>query len=544
MVVGYSKLMGADQSATLLALRKLRSELFTPCVARHGGETVKSMGDGWIVTFASISDAVKCAIDIQTGAPTTSSLELRVGIHLGDIVQEDEDLFGDGVNIASRLEAAATPGNILISDVVYHSLDGRLAAAFHATPPLKLKNIERAFAAYCWGEGPGDQETETGNEDASARPAKAEKPEKGEEISLGFLGMTLKSGDADSEMLCEGVDEAVRRAIANQTGMSLLADPEQADMLVEGSMQVRGDRYRTVVSLKTRKDQKLITSERFDGVIADLFEAEDDLALRICTALRFAAFRHEATSMDKSDLPIEEQDSGAIRVHAGGLLSDLSYPEWVEARSLLERVLARDGDDASALAMAGMACTIEPNCGWRSSDTGRTQTGDRLSEQGRSSQSGQRFRSDDVDLCLSGARGKSYAGAVYCRTIDEDFSALCPGSDGQRRNIDMQRAGGGGHQSGVESDRTAARPASVSPIMRFTSCLAWRCRSVIRRVLDWGPNGGAQHPKCSTKSAADGKFCCSSAKSRPCAGVCRPAASMPPRLHARRNAAVATETTG
>ena len=365
-VVGYSKLMGADQSATLLALRKLRSELFTPCVARHGGETVKSMGDGWIVTFASISDAVKCAIDIQTGAPTTSSLELRVGIHLGDIVQEDEDLFGDGVNIASRLEAAATPGNILISDVVYHSLDGRLAAAFHATPPLKLKNIERAFAAYCWGEGPGDQETETGNEDASARPAKAEKPEKGEEISLGFLGMTLKSGDADSEMLCEGVDEAVRRAIANQTGMSLLADPEQADMLVEGSMQVRGDRYRTVVSLKTRKDQKLITSERFDGVIADLFEAEDDLALRICTALRFAAFRHEATSMDKSDLPIEEQDSGAIRVHAGGLLSDLSYPEWVEARSLLERVLARDGDDASALAMAGMACTIEPNCGWRS----------------------------------------------------------------------------------------------------------------------------------------------------------------------------------
>ncbi len=198
-------------------------------------------------------------------------------------------------------------------------------------------------------------------------------------------------------------------------------------------------------------------------MIADLFEAEDDLALRICTALRFAAFRHEATSMDKSDLPIEEQDSGAIRVHAGGLLSDLSYPEWVEARSLLERVLARDGDDASALAMAGMACTIEPNCGWRSpTPEERKQATDYLSKAVRLNP-GSDFAQTMLIYALSGARGKSYAGAVYCRTIDEDFSALCPGSDGQRRNIDMQRAGGGGHQPGVESDRTAARPASVLP---------------------------------------------------------------------------------
>ncbi len=359
-VVGYSKLMGADQSATLLALRNLRSKLFTPSVARHGGKTVKSMGDGWIVTFASISDAVKCAIDIQSGVSAISLLELRVGIHLGDIVQEDEDLFGDGVNIASRLEAAASPGDVLISDVVYHSLDGRLANAFRATPPLKLKNIERAFAAYSWSDAPVAQAGKAASESADATSVR------GEEISLGFVGMKLKSGDEESRMLCEGVDEAVRRAIASQTGMSLLADPEEADMLVEGSMQVSGGRYRTVVSLMDRHNQKLIKSERFDGVIADLFEAEDNLALRICTSLRFAAFRHEATSMNKSDLPMEEQDSSAIRVHAGGLLSDLSYPEWVEARSLLEIALARDPNDASSLAMAGMACTIEPNCGWRS----------------------------------------------------------------------------------------------------------------------------------------------------------------------------------
>ena len=122
-VVGYSKLMGADQSATLAALRKLRSELFTPSVARHDSEFVKSMGDGWIVTFASVSNAVKCAVEIQSGIPDIVQLQLRVGIHLGDIVREDEDVFGDGVNIAARLEAAASPGDVLISDVVYHSLE-------------------------------------------------------------------------------------------------------------------------------------------------------------------------------------------------------------------------------------------------------------------------------------------------------------------------------------------------------------------------------------------------------------------------------------
>lgn len=359
-VVGYSKLMGADQSATLEALRTLRSNVFTPSVARHGGETVKSMGDGWIVTFASISDAVKCAIDIQSGTTAESSLQLRVGIHLGDIVREDDDLFGDGVNMAARLEAAASPGDVLISDVVYHSLDGRLADSFSERPPLKLKNIESAVAAYSFNNAPAAQEIQA--DESSADTASAEN----RDISLGFLGLTLKDGDDESRILCEGVDDAVRRAIANQTGMTLMADPEAADMLVDGSMQVRGARYRAIVNLRDRSDQKLIKSERFDGVIADLFEAEDDLALRICTSLRFAVFSHEATSMDKSDLPMEQQDSAAIRVHAGGLLSDLSYSDWVEAYNLLEIVLQRDPDDASALAMAGMSCLIEPNCGWRS----------------------------------------------------------------------------------------------------------------------------------------------------------------------------------
>ncbi len=298
-VVGYSKLMGADQTATLAALRELRSELFTPSVARHDGETVKSMGDGWIVLFASVSEAVQCAVDIQSGTSAFPPLQLRVGIHLGDIVREDEDLFGDGVNIGARLEAAAAPGDILISDVVYHSLDGRLAETFRERPPVTLKNIERPVSVFSWVDAPPEEK----DSDDSASAASDEN----REISLGFVDLELRAGDEEAAILCEGVNEAVRTAISHQTGMTLMADPEEADMLVEGTMQALGARYRAVIRLVDRKNQKLIKSERFEGVIADLFEAEDDLALRICTSLRFAAFRYESSSLDKSDLPIAEQ---------------------------------------------------------------------------------------------------------------------------------------------------------------------------------------------------------------------------------------------
>ena len=281
-VVGYSKLMGADQSATLGALRQFRSDLLTPTVTEHEGEIVKSMGDGWFVAFASVASAVQCAIDIQEGLSDIPMLQLRMGVHIGDIVQEDEDLFGDGVNIAARLQAAAAPGDILVSDIVHHSLDGRQGRHFHKQSALKLKNIARSMTTFSWRDLPPtatkeDVESDTG-------------PRQGQKINLGFRGLELKSGDDEAKLLCDSVSEAIRAELANQAGFALLPDPEKADMLVEGSLQARATRYRATIQLINRETQDLIKTERFDGVIADLFDAEDDLALQICTSLRFAAF--------------------------------------------------------------------------------------------------------------------------------------------------------------------------------------------------------------------------------------------------------------
>lgn len=149
-VVGYSKLMGEDQVGTLEALRELRKELFEPAVANHNGAVIKSMGDGWIVEFASVSDAVNCAKLVQTELADHAIIKLRMGIHTGEVVREDDDLFGEGINIAARLEVLTTPGDILISDNALQSLDGKAAAQFTDFGAHQLKNIARPVTVWCW----------------------------------------------------------------------------------------------------------------------------------------------------------------------------------------------------------------------------------------------------------------------------------------------------------------------------------------------------------------------------------------------------------
>ena len=130
-VVGYSKMMGADETATLAALNHLRHDIFEPLVADHQGTVVKRMGDGWLIEFDSALDAVNCAIAVQQSLTSHETIKMRIGIHIGDIIHDEEgDIHGDGVNIAARLEAVATPCRVSISDQVYQSLDGTIAPLF------------------------------------------------------------------------------------------------------------------------------------------------------------------------------------------------------------------------------------------------------------------------------------------------------------------------------------------------------------------------------------------------------------------------------
>src|SRR5450432_3374090 len=174
-VVGYSRLAGADEERTLARLRGLRSDLVDPAIAAHRGRIVKRTGDGSIIEFRSVVDAVRCAIEIQNGLiernaglPPERRIEFRIGIHLGDVVEEsDGDLMGDGVNIAARLEGVCEPGAICLSEDAYRQVSGRLDMAVAALGPTQLKNIERPIRVYSLQVGIP----------AQARPPMAKPPE-------------------------------------------------------------------------------------------------------------------------------------------------------------------------------------------------------------------------------------------------------------------------------------------------------------------------------------------------------------------------------
>jgi class 3 adenylate cyclase len=149
-VAGYSKLMGEDETGTLGALRDFRKSLFEPSIAEHRGTVIKSMGDGWLVEFDSVVDAVNCATRIQEALDANAVLKLRIGIHIGDIVHEEDDIFGDGVNVAARLQQIALPGGIVLSDFAHRSIDATLGARFSNLGAKTLKNIRTPITAFGW----------------------------------------------------------------------------------------------------------------------------------------------------------------------------------------------------------------------------------------------------------------------------------------------------------------------------------------------------------------------------------------------------------
>ena len=204
-VAGYSRLMGADEEGTLKRLNAHRREFLEPKIKEHRGRIVKRSGDGVLIEFASAVDAGRCAVEIQRGmsernrpAPPDKRIELRIGIHVGDVIIEEGDIFGDGVNIAARLEAIAVPGGICISDDAYRQVRDKLNIVFEDAGEQQLKNIARSVRVYRvkLGEGGATQ---------PAAPALA-LPDKASIAALPFQNM---SGDSDQDYFCDGMVEDI-----------------------------------------------------------------------------------------------------------------------------------------------------------------------------------------------------------------------------------------------------------------------------------------------------------------------------------------------
>jgi adenylate cyclase len=225
-VAGYSSLMGADEEGTLAAMLAVRRELGDPKIREHRGRIVKTTGDGLLVEFASVVDAVRCAVEVQhemiarnTGVPAERRLEFRMGINVGDIIIEDGDIFGDGVNIAARLEALAEPGGICLSASAYDQVRDRLDIAFADLGEQQVKNIVRPVRVYSIGQrsrGPQAAEVQA----AQAMSAPLPVPEKPSIAVLPFQNM---SGDPEQEYFADGMVEDITTALSRIPWLFVIA---------------------------------------------------------------------------------------------------------------------------------------------------------------------------------------------------------------------------------------------------------------------------------------------------------------------------------
>ena len=313
-VVGYSRLAGADEDRILARLRALRSDLIDPTIAVHHGRVVKRTGDGAIVEFRSVVDAVRCAIEVQNamvernaGVPEDRRIVFRIGIHLGDVVEEsDGDLMGDGVNIAARLEGIAEPGAICLSEDAYRQVKGRLDLAVTDLGPTQLKNIAEPVRAYSLEVGVP----------AQAKPATAPAPEKSAppRLSIVVLPFTNLSSDPGQDYFADGVTEnlttdlsRIRNSfvIARNTAFTFKGKAIDAKQIgkelgvryvLEGSVQRDQNRVRVNAQLIDGETGAHLWADRFQEDVADLFKLQDQVVARLANALSYELVRAEAES--------------------------------------------------------------------------------------------------------------------------------------------------------------------------------------------------------------------------------------------------------
>ncbi len=300
-VVGYSRLMAADEAGTLTSLKALRRELIEPKTAEHHGRVVKLMGDGTLMEFGSVVDAVRFAVDVQrtlaernAGVPEDRRITYRMGINIGDVIIEGEDIYGDGVNIAARLEGLADPGGICVARNVYNQVKGKVEAGFEDLGEKEVKNIPEPVRVYqVKSAAPGNQ---SGPTPSVALPL-PDKP------SIAVLPFTNMSGDPEQEYFSDGITEDVITELSHFRSLFVIARNSAftykgravnvgdvgrelgVQYVVEGSVRKAGNRVRITAQLVEAATGNHLWAERFDHELDDIFAVQDAVTQAIVAAL-------------------------------------------------------------------------------------------------------------------------------------------------------------------------------------------------------------------------------------------------------------------
>ena len=381
--------MGRDEAGTLARLKALRRELIDPMVAEHKGRIVKTTGDGLLIEFPSVVEAVACAITVQSGmgsrnaaTPEDRRIEFRVGINSGDIIVEDGDIHGDGVNIAARLEGVAEPGGICVPAIVHDQVRDRLDCVFEDLGEQSLKNIVRPVRVYRIGPEIGPRAFRplsgvdaTGT--AAVQPAALPLPDKPSIAVLPFQNM---SGDPEQEYFVDGMVEEIITAlsrirwlfvIARNSTFTYKGRPIEVKeigrelgvrYILEGSVRKGGSRVRITAQLIDAETGAHLWADRFDGLIEDVFELQDKIALSVAgviePALQAAEMRRSAAR------PTTDLTAYDLYLRALAVFYPITKERVIEALRLFEEAIAIDPHYGPALSWAAMCHREIATSGW------------------------------------------------------------------------------------------------------------------------------------------------------------------------------------
>jgi TolB-like protein/class 3 adenylate cyclase/Flp pilus assembly protein TadD len=367
-IVGFSRLAGADEDRILARLRALRSDLIDPAISVHNGRVVKRTGDGVLVEFRSVVDAVRCAMELQNGLiernaglPSDRRIEFRVGVHLGDVVEEaDGDLMGDGVNIAARLEGIAKPGAIALSEDAYRQVKGRLDIAVSDLGHKELKNIADPIRVYSLEVGQAAAAAAQPKPVPLESPAEREGPPR---LSIVVLPFANLGGGPEQEHFVEGVTESLTTDLSRMTNALVVArntaytyqgktvDAKQVSRelnvryLLEGSIQRGANRMRLNVQLIDGLTGNHLWADRFDKPMADLLDMQDEIVTQLTNQLRPELIAAEARRAEQEPNPDSlDYYFRGVAVFNKGRLENLS-----KARELFEKAVELDPTNIDAL---------------------------------------------------------------------------------------------------------------------------------------------------------------------------------------------------
>jgi len=367
-VVGYSRLVQQDEAATLRRLKAIWDEVFTGNVAAHRGRIFKMMGDGVLVEFASVVDAVECAVAIQKSlgqrdADDGPPIEFRIGVNLGDIVIDGDDVLGDGVNLAARLEAAAPPGGVLTSDVVHSQVRGKVGVMFIDAGEVLLKNFDNPLRVWRW------------QREATSRPAVER-----ERLSIAVLPFNNMSADPEQEFLADGISEDIitglskirwflviaRNSTFTYKGKAVdvkrVADELGARYVLEGSVRKAGNRVRVTAQLIDATTGVHVWAERYDRELNDIFDLQDEITRTIVGRVEpeIGAAERERVAARRTE------NLGAWECYQRGLgyMWDYGREEHEKALELLTRATKLDPNFSTAFAYLGYAYYEGVIMGW------------------------------------------------------------------------------------------------------------------------------------------------------------------------------------